>query len=59
VSCKFNEYIKETAVKVAINPADIRFSLILLCLVYFSKLKARFRPESKQRMSNVLALSCD
>jgi len=33
VSLKFNEYIRETAVIVAINMVDIRFSLILFYIL--------------------------
>lgn len=55
MSCKLNEYVRETAVMVAITIADIRFYQILYYILCLSKLKARFRRESKQRLSSVLS----
>ena len=56
VSLQFNEYIRETAVMVAINKAVIKFSLIQFYILCFIQFKARFEQESKQRMSWVFSL---
>ena len=56
VSLQFNEYIRETAVMVAINKAVIKFSQIQFYILCFIQFKARFEQESKQRMSWVFSL---